>query len=394
MLFNGLLPDHDAGVFNPPTTADNERGISDVVVSFLFGGLGHWDAVYFLHVSQHGYTYENTLAFFPLLPMLTQLVASTIFYPLSSFLCVENVLLVSGAAVNFFAFIGASVILNQLTLEMFGNSSLASRTTTLFCFNPASIFFSAVYSESLFVLFTFLGLYFLYKNQDMMAVLVFGLSALTRSNGLVNFGFILFKNAVALLSAVDLKDPLQTFSRLMSTCATSVLQLCVGSFFFLLFHLYTFSLFCLNDQSADEQFSDDVIQYGIAQNYKFPEYKPAEWCSYSVPLAYTYVQKEYWNVGLFQYYEFKQIPNFLLATPMVVISTCAIVYYVENNLSLWVTSLTGDVDVASKKDDNVSVAQIRTHYLSPRVFVYVAHLTFLLLVAVTTMHVQVSETRQ
>ena len=127
----------------------------------MFGGLTRWDAAYFLHIAQHGYTYENTLAFFPLLPMCINAVASTLFYPLTYVLSTEYVLLVSGVFVNVIAFMLAAAVLDQLTTLMFNNSSLAYRATTLFCFNPASIFFTAVYSESLFILFTLLGLYFL-----------------------------------------------------------------------------------------------------------------------------------------------------------------------------------------------------------------------------------------
>ena len=39
---------------------------------------------------------------------------------------------------------------------------------------------------------------------------------------------------------------------------------------------------------------------------------------------YAYVQRKHWNVGLFRYYERKQIPDFLLAAPVLTLNVCAV----------------------------------------------------------------------
>jgi phosphatidylinositol glycan class V len=54
------------------------------------------------------------------------------------------------------------------------------------------------------------------------------------------------------------------------------------------------------------------------------------WCAKAVPnlsAMYTFIQSEYWNVGLFRYYELKQVPNFLLAAPIIVLSLHALQGY-------------------------------------------------------------------
>jgi GPI mannosyltransferase 2 len=53
------------------------------------------------------------------------------------------------------------------------------------------------------------------------------------------------------------------------------------------------------------------------------------YCSALFPNIYNYIQKEYWNVGLFLYWEPKQIPNFLLAMPMILISVTGIAKYLK-----------------------------------------------------------------
>ena len=40
------------------------------------------------------------------------------------------------------------------------------------------------------------------------------------------------------------------------------------------------------------------------------------WCEDAVPSIYGHVQSKYWNVGLFQYWTFAQLPNIALAMPV------------------------------------------------------------------------------
>lgn len=44
-----------------------------------------------------------------------------------------------------------------------------------------------------------------------------------------------------------------------------------------------------------------------------------EWCDTLSQFSYGYVQDKYWNVGLLQYWQLRQIPNFLLAAPVLLL---------------------------------------------------------------------------
>ncbi len=43
------------------------------------------------------------------------------------------------------------------------------------------------------------------------------------------------------------------------------------------------------------------------------------WCGRTVPSVYTFVQSHYWNVGVLRYWQPAQLPNFALASPVLLI---------------------------------------------------------------------------
>ena len=83
LVADNLVPDHDARVFTWVQSSANEEGgvtLTDKFVNATLGGLSSWDGQYFLHVADNGYTYENTLAFFPLYPMVVRLLAEVVYW--------------------------------------------------------------------------------------------------------------------------------------------------------------------------------------------------------------------------------------------------------------------------------------------------------------------------
>lgn len=81
IVANLLIPDHDPAVFRwTGSPSNNVTGVADVGISILTDGLTRWDGQYFLHIANNGYTYENTLAFFPLYPTLTKLAGDVIYW--------------------------------------------------------------------------------------------------------------------------------------------------------------------------------------------------------------------------------------------------------------------------------------------------------------------------
>lgn len=52
------------------------------------------------------------------------------------------------------------------------------------------------------------------------------------------------------------------------------------------------------------------------------------WCSNQIPLIYSFVQSEYWNVGPFRYWTLQQLPNFLIAGPVLLLLFNASIYHI------------------------------------------------------------------
>ncbi len=392
------MPDHNAQVFNPPIVYRRNR--LDHWVEFLCEGFRRWDGIYFMHIAEHGYTYENNLAFFPGFPLIVQLVANTIFYPLQFIMAYANVLLITSIVVNVWVFTKTARILFRLGERVLCDETLAFKAAQLFCINPASIFFSACYSEVLFAFVTFSGMLQVENHQHTKASLFFGLSGLVRSNGVVNCGFILYRKLLDLIGQT--KSAVRNNSsdgKALAVSVISVVWLAMWSTLscivmcvipLVLYQVYSYVLFC-NPYASYTDLQPHILNYGNSQNYKMAHTGLSKWCHNTPPISYSYVQSYHWNVGFLKYYEFKQTPNFILATPMILLCIGVTIYYAKKNL-LHFFSLGLNQEKFYKKYDEEMVGDEADDYglSSKRCLVYVVHVASLALFGTLFMHVQVS----
>ena len=277
-----------------------------------------WDSVYFLSVSLYGYEYEQMLAFFPLFPttisFLKKFVTVITFGSLSDL----SIILIIAALVNVLAFSLSVVFLYKLTLLLSKSVEFAEVSVLLFCLNPANVFFTVFYTESLYSFLQFAGMYVLYQKdygnlKYILAGAIFAAGSATRSNGLTSVGFLLYSY---LIETVNLARNCQrkgmTLHNLFSI-GVKTLALASSMIFavlpFVLYQYYAYTVYC---------------------NSKFYTKKEDHWCYQTIPISYSYIQRHYWNVGPFMYFEIKQIPNFVLAFPVVYLSYAAIEYFFKS----------------------------------------------------------------
>nr|XP_048290037.1 GPI mannosyltransferase 2 isoform X3 [Myodes glareolus] len=128
---------------------------------------------------------------------------------------------------------------------------------------------------------------------------------------------------------------------------------------------------------------EPLVQLAVDKGYRIPGENEPPWCSWELPLIYSYIQDVYWNVGLLRYYELKQVPNFLLATPVTVLVMWATWTYVTTHPRLCLTL------GLQRCKDSKTLEKSHPGFLSPQVFVYLVHAAVLLLFGGLCMHVQV-----
>lgn len=374
-LFNAVIPDHRAEAFSPPRLAPS--GSVDQLVESLLGGLSHWDAEHFLFIAEYGYLYEHNFAFFPGFPLVL-LVGSELLRPLRGLLSLRSCLLISVALLNSLFSILAAVALHDLGCLVLHCPRQAFYGALLFCLSPANIFLAAGYSEALFALLTFTAMGQLERGRSWTSGLLFSLATGVRSNGLVSVGFLIHSQCRGFFSSLMVLNPLRQFLKLMCSVFLSMLTLGLP---FALFQYYAYTQFC--QPGSVHSIPKPLLQLALDKGYRIAEGNKPPWCSWELPLIYSYIQDVYWNIGFLRYYELKQVPNFLLAAPVAILVAWATWTYVTTHP--WFCLTLG----MRRNKNNETLEKPDPGFLSPQVFVYLVHAVALLLFGCLCMHVQV-----
>ena len=246
-------------------------------------------------------------------------------------------------------------------------------TTMIFCFNPANVFFITCYSESSFCFFTFLGHYYFMRanivkhnkkidvddstNDDLndrfhyqlslyqwlrfsnKAMIFWMLASYTRSNGTFSaiFTFIIACAKIVQLWTMYDKDCQERKSGFFFL--ETVAKTLVKAVYYLVYIFFIVLPVIIHDlRGYDFHCNMDVDDKSYFTNMMKPD-----WCidfdedntmfdeenkHFSL---YRYVQRKHWNVGFLQYYQWKQIPNFLLAAPILILSVSGAYHWIMNS---------------------------------------------------------------
>lgn len=296
-------------------------------------------------------------------------------------------------------FILATEAIYDLSRKILKDEYLAYKSALFFAINPASIFFSAPYSESLNALLTFFTMNKLAKSFSTKTCVSIALASATRANSILNAGFVVYNSlkivATETIIFVRTKKLAKEKAEMSSTIANILgdamipglfnLIGCVGSF--VVFQYFCFTNFCrVTKKSPDVD--DFVVAYGRSNLLKLVGDDPSPWCQYEPPIAYGYIQQVYWGNGFLQYWDAKQFPNFVLALPALTMVFYHSYHFVISHLD-YVKRL-GLVDNNLLGMPRKPCLDVRQYKVLPReCLVYVVHATALGVFALFFMHVQV-----
>ncbi|KAL7415352.1 hypothetical protein BDY24DRAFT_273677 [Mrakia frigida] len=276
-----------------------------------------WDVVWFLRIIQNGgYTHEQETAFAPgwlwVMKKMGSLVGnvkrsggleemSERQSRLASVMGGKGVedLILGGVIASWLAGMMATVVLYRLTLRLTSSPSFAHLTSLVYILSPSPGALISPYTEPLYALFTFSGMLASTSPSDskhrlprlLLATLFFAAATSVRPLGIMNAGYLIW--------GVVVEPWLQGRGRgwkvLPRLLLASVLTLLIAAPFIKTQHTF-YHQFCT------------------------PRLPPASarpiWCDRRVPVVYTFVQREYWNVGFLSYFTPSQFPNFLVSAPL------------------------------------------------------------------------------
>ena len=139
----------------------------------LAAPLGRWDSVWFLTIAADGYDGAAREAFFPLYPLVVRIAGA----PLGSALV--------GGALASTALLGVALVLLHRLVALDHDRAVARNAVLVTALFPMSFFFSAVYSESLFLCLSIGAVYAARRDRWAWAGALGMLAATTRSAGVL-----------------------------------------------------------------------------------------------------------------------------------------------------------------------------------------------------------------
>ncbi|EIN11410.1 mannosyltransferase [Punctularia strigosozonata HHB-11173 SS5] len=314
------LPLFDASPFlllpNPNTSPDT------TIFSRWTSTLLRWDAFHFSHIALHGYVFEYEWAFFPGIAFVMRyagilLRRAKAYFGHASVLSLEDVLQGGALAALLCDFL-APLTLYDLTVEHFHSRDVALVTalTSLLPGSPAALR-HAPYTEPFFAYLSYKGMVSCTRKRYAAASCYFAAASAFRSNGILLSGFIVWDILLApILSGTKRMPDILSILKAVILAAPPLVPSIIHQYI-------AYRLFCSPNPNLTSIF---------AHLPPTVHFTPASWCNNMPPSIYTYAQSTYWNVGLFRYWTTAQIPNFLIAAPVLALLFSFSWWYIRHAL--------------------------------------------------------------
>jgi hypothetical protein len=155
--------------FDPLHVSDRLGAVGNVLAAPSI----RWDSIHYLAIAGHGYAAAADTAFFPMYPLLIRALGAVI-----------GSAPVAGVVISAISLTVALALLHRLTELELGRRA-ADATVMLLALSPLSFFFTAVYTESLFLALSLGAVYAGRRGRWAVAGALAGLAAVTRVPGVL-----------------------------------------------------------------------------------------------------------------------------------------------------------------------------------------------------------------
>ena len=153
---------------------DFARPPSSGFTRLLVTPLALWDGGWYQQIAAEGYADQNAAAFFPLYPFLIGALSRLLHIPVD----------IAGVLLSNALFLGALFLLHRLVRRSY-DRSVADRASWLLALCPVSFFFSAVYTESLFLALMLASIVAAREGRWTLTAVALLLTTFTRSAGVL-----------------------------------------------------------------------------------------------------------------------------------------------------------------------------------------------------------------
>ena len=328
----------------------NDKNIITFIEKIISKFLSHfssYDATHFVLIAKQDYFNDNMFAFFPLFPWLIRGLAR-LFELILPFKNEYIPFMLSGFILSNIICFGNCLLLFVIIFRLTNSFQKSKICTLLFLINPGTIFYISIYSENLYLLFQLIFIHYviisgeekfseLYnrsinyvkeKRQDyffQIACVIIGL-LMTRSNSIAVCTYFVIPAFLILFYKEKYVKSYTYFSfyhnfchfiRLLSKIFREIGLYVVLSLHALLCFVYMTKLkpkwvICSYIKSG---INKGMTKYDLFDNWCFhKEIKSG------IDSFYSYIQKEYWNVGFLKQYTLNTIDRIILALPMNILS--------------------------------------------------------------------------
>ena len=276
---------------------------------------------------------EQAHAFLPLWPALIRagamFLVAAVPPPLLP-LTYEGVAALSALLLNVALFVLSAVLLHDMTYTVTGQCTadppdsdgrlyLSELTASIFCLNPAGVFFTAAYSESTFTFLTFGGHALAARGRFVAAASAWALASCARSNGTLSSAFLLIAGLERMAAeGVECLASLSGSSGPSSSDRVRIVTRCllIAAKSLVLAALVALPVLYHDQRGVRYHCGDEYVNDGDRMMRRPSWCRTVEGSGGVFFSLYAHVQRKHWNVGLFRYFRPRQIPNFALAAPV------------------------------------------------------------------------------